>query len=78
MPEHIRQHCPNFDSLMIYSWIGQDRDHKFSQFISAMKPNSLRDISIIRDIGAAAETFLALNAHGSSLKELKICISDDS
>ncbi|PVI07399.1 hypothetical protein DM02DRAFT_504633, partial [Periconia macrospinosa] len=78
VPECIRQHCPNFNSLMIYSWVGQDRDQKFSQFISAMKPNCLRDISTINDVGAAAETFLALNAHGSSLKELRLCISDDS
>ncbi|CAI6340254.1 unnamed protein product [Periconia digitata] len=78
VPEYIRQHCPSFNSLMIYTWIGQDRDQKFSQFISAMRPNSLRNVSTFCDVGAAAETFLALNAHSSTLKELRICISDDS
>jgi len=43
-----------------------------------MKPNSLRVIHTISDVGAAAETFLALNGHGESLTELRICISNDS
>jgi hypothetical protein len=43
-----------------------------------MKPNSLRAIYTISDVGAAAETFLALNSHGESLAELRICISNDS
>lgn len=32
----------------------------------------------ISDIGAAAETFLALNAHSQSLTELRICVSNES
>jgi hypothetical protein len=43
-----------------------------------MKPNSLRTIHTINDVGAAAETFLALTSHGESLAELKLCVSDDS
>jgi hypothetical protein len=43
-----------------------------------MRPNSLKALYTIGDIGAEAETFLALNAHSLSLKELKICVSNDS
>lgn len=43
-----------------------------------MRPNSLKTIHTISDIGASAETFLALNNHGKSLAELRICVSDDS
>lgn len=43
-----------------------------------MRPNSLKAITTLSDIGAGAETFLALNAHGESLKELRICVSNES
>lgn len=43
-----------------------------------MRPNSLRAIHTISDVGAAAETFLALNSHGASLTELRISVSNDS
>ncbi|KAF2687022.1 hypothetical protein K458DRAFT_385844 [Lentithecium fluviatile CBS 122367] len=78
VPACIHEHCPNFNSLMIFTWYGQDRDHKFSQFISAMRPNSLKAIYTISDVGAAAETFLALSSHGRSLTELRISVSNDS
>lgn len=61
-----------------YDRFQQDRDHKFAQFISTIRPNSLNAIYNINDIGAAAETFLALNAHSTSLKELRLCVSNDS
>jgi hypothetical protein len=32
----------------------------------------------IGDIGASAETFLALNAHNESLIDLRLCVSDDA
>jgi hypothetical protein len=35
-------------------------------------------IETIRDTGASAETFLALNAHSETLKEVKLCVNDDS
>ncbi|KAJ4349897.1 uncharacterized protein N0V89_008517 [Didymosphaeria variabile] len=74
----IHENCPNFKSLMIFLWSGEDRDHKFAQFLSALRPNTLEKLNTISDIGAAAESFLALSAHSQSLKSLKICVSDDS
>jgi hypothetical protein len=38
----------------------------------------MRMLETIRDIGAGAETFLALSAHSESLKDLRLCVSDDS
>lgn len=35
-------------------------------------------INTLGDIGASAETFLALSSHGAVLKDLKICLSSDS
>lgn len=74
----IQEHCPHFNSLMIYSWISEDSDHKFAKFLGSIRPNSLRQLHTISDIRAGAETFLALNQHGESLEDLKLCVSTDS
>lgn len=66
----IHQHCPNFNSLMIFHWIGDDKDHKFARFLSSLRPNTLEKLNTLNDIGAAAESFLALSAHSGSLKNL--------
>jgi hypothetical protein len=29
----IFEHCPQFNSLMIYTWITEESDHKFSKFL---------------------------------------------
>lgn len=78
MHASMYQHCPQFNSLTIYQWASEDRDHKFSKFIASMRPNSLKKLVTISDVGAGAEAFLALNHHGKSLEDLKICVSDDS
>ncbi|KAF2473334.1 uncharacterized protein BDR25DRAFT_218390, partial [Lindgomyces ingoldianus] len=74
----IYKHCPLFNSLSIYTWAAEERDHKFSKFIGTVRPQSLRIIETIRDIGAGAETFLALNTHCESLKDLRLCVSTDT
>jgi hypothetical protein len=74
----IFEHCPQFKSLMIYTWTSEDSDHKFSKFIGGLRTNTLKQLHTIRDIRAGAETFLALNAHGESLEDLRLCVSDDS
>jgi hypothetical protein len=56
---------------------GTDRDHKLSSFIGGMRPNSLQSLEIIGDAGLGAETFLALNTHSESLKELKLAFESD-
>jgi hypothetical protein len=57
---------------------GEDRDHKLAQFISSLRPQSLKMIETIRDIGVGPETFLALSSHGESLVDLRLCVSSDS
>lgn len=74
----IQEHCPHFNSLMIYNWTSDDSDHKFAKFLGSIRPNSLRQLHTIRDTKAGAEAFLALNQHGESLEDLKLCISNDS
>lgn len=56
----------------------EERDHKLAKFLEAVRPQSLRMLETIRDIGVGAESFLALHAHGESLKDLKLCLSNDS
>lgn len=56
----------------------EDRDHKLAHFLGAIRPQSLKMLETIRDIGAGAEAFLALNAHSESLKDLRLCVSNDS
>lgn len=74
----LYEHCPQFKSLMIYTWISEDSDHKFASFLSSMRPNSLTSLQTISDIRASAETYLALNHHGQSLEELRLTCSNDS
>lgn len=74
----IYEHCPQFNSLMIYTWRSDDCDHKFAKFLGALRPNSLKQLHTIRDIRPGAETFLALNQHAKSLTDLKICIFDET
>lgn len=63
---------------MIYTWVSENRDHKFSKFIGALKPDSLQQLHTIGDIGASTETFLALNQHGNSLEDLRLCVTNES
>jgi hypothetical protein len=46
--------------------------------VETVQPQSLRLIETFRDIGAGAETFLALNAHSKTLKDLRLCVSSDT
>lgn len=68
---------------MIYTWSQEDllsdpRDLQFAQFLSSMRPNSLKSLQTMHDIGADAETFLALSHHGGSLEDLGINTSNES
>lgn len=77
----INQYCPNFNSLMIYNWSPRDspeRDHKFATLISALRPQSLQQLHTMNDIGAATETYLALNQHGKSLEDLSLFVTNES
>lgn len=62
---------------MIYTWISDDNDHKFAQFLSSMRPNSLKSLQTISNIRAGAESFVALNHHGTSLEDLRLATTDE-
>lgn len=77
----LHEYCPNFNELMIYTWAmpdHDDRDHKFAGFLGSMRANSLKSLQTMHDIGADAETFLALSHHGGSLEDLGMYTSNDS
>ncbi|KAF2819085.1 hypothetical protein CC86DRAFT_307999 [Ophiobolus disseminans] len=74
----ICEHCPQFNTLMIYTWKSENSDQKLAAFLGALRPNSLKQLHILNDIEAGAESFLALNQHGESLEDLWICISTES
>ncbi|USP73843.1 uncharacterized protein yc1106_01117 [Curvularia clavata] len=74
----ICENCPQFNSLMIYTWHSINNDHKFAKFLSSMRPNTLRTLQTISNVEAGAETFLALNNHGKSLEDLRLSVSNDS
>ncbi|KZM18273.1 hypothetical protein ST47_g10563 [Ascochyta rabiei] len=74
----LYQYCPNFNTLMIFTWMSDDRDHKFAEFVSSMRANSLKSLQTFHDIGADAEVFLALSHHGGSLEDLRLYTSNDS
>ncbi|KAF1836250.1 hypothetical protein BDW02DRAFT_546665 [Decorospora gaudefroyi] len=74
----IYEHCPQFKSLMIYTWLSTDSDHKFANFLSSMRPDSLQTLQTISHVKAGAETFRALNHHSKSLEDLRLCVSNES
>lgn len=66
---------------MIYTWSLpdlDDRDHNFAEFLSSMPADSLKSLQTMHDIGADAETFLALSHHGGSLEDLGMYTSNES
>lgn len=58
--------------------MSDDRDHKFAEFLGSMRANSLKSLQTFHDIGADAETFLALSHHGASLEDLRLYTSNES
>ena len=64
--------------MLIALRISDNRDHKFAEFLSSMRANSLKSLQTMHDIGADAETFLALSHHGGSLEDLKLYTSNES
>ncbi|KAF2097222.1 hypothetical protein NA57DRAFT_57816 [Rhizodiscina lignyota] len=74
----ITVHCPEFDDLSIYQWDGDDTDHKLSVFIAGLPSNHLHGFETISKTGIAAESFLSLNSHADSLRDLKLAIGADA
>ena len=68
----LRTHCPLFSTLSFYGWQRPDADQHLATLLSEIKPNSLRSFEVHSTSNIGAETFLALNCHRESLKELKL------
>ena len=73
----LHAHCPNLSSLRLYSSTNEDADHILAAFISGMPDNSLTYFENISYCRIGAETCLALNSHGKSLRSLKLELEDD-
>ena len=65
-------HCPSFKSLKFYGWQHPNADHHFATFLNDIRPNSLESFEIISTSQIGAESFLALNCHRETLRELKL------
>ncbi|KAJ9663584.1 hypothetical protein H2201_005545 [Coniosporium apollinis] len=78
LQELIARHCPNFDAFSLYMWSGEGQDHRFSTFISGLRPQSLQFFQVFRDAHIGVETCLALNDHGRSLKTIKLNLRSEA
>ena len=68
----FRSHCPSFKSLKFYGWQHPNADHHFATFLNDIRPNSLESFEIISISQIGAESFLALNCHRETLREIKL------
>ncbi|KAI4162830.1 MAG: hypothetical protein LQ342_003547 [Letrouitia transgressa] len=68
----LSKHCHDFRSLNFWSWVHEDADQKFADFLNEIRPQSLESLEIFSYSGIGAESFLALSCHRDSLRELKL------
>lgn len=57
---------------------GEGQDHRFSTFISGLRPQSLHYFEVFSDAHIGVETCLALNDHGQSLKSIKLSLRSEA
>jgi hypothetical protein len=68
--EIIKTHCRNFNSLNVYTCLGDQVDLNLAGFLSAMSSNTLRSLRVFSHNDIGEETFQALNQHHESLIDL--------
>lgn len=68
----IRENCPNFESLSIYSYLGNSADNNLSEFFDNLRPNSLSYFEMIHSNDIHKASFSSLSKHSDSLGELKL------
>lgn len=68
----LRSHCPLFNSLSIYGWQHPNADEHLAALLNEIRPNSIRSFNVHSRTNIGAETFVALNRHQGSLRELKL------
>lgn len=72
----LHAHCPNLEALKIYRSSNPEPDHALAMFINGMPENKLVDFETLGDCGVGAETCMALNSHGKSLRQLKLSLDE--
>jgi hypothetical protein len=73
----LHTHCPQLDSLTIYSATSEDADKHIGSFISGRRPNTLVHFENISNCHIGLDTAIALNNHGKSLTVLKLYLMGD-
>lgn len=73
----LHSHCPQLDSLRIYSATSEDADEQIASFISGRQPNTLVHFENISNCHIGLDTAVALNQHGKSLSVLKLYLTGD-
>ncbi|KFX89909.1 hypothetical protein O988_08423 [Pseudogymnoascus sp. VKM F-3808] len=68
----IKQHCPSFKSLSIYTCHGDKVDFNLASFLNALPENTLKSLRVFSYNDIAGETFQALNQHQGSLIDLAL------
>lgn len=74
----IYEHCPQFEALSIFQWLGSESDHQLGSFIGGLPNQMLKDLTTYSACGVAMETCLALNNHGKSLRKLELNFGPDA
>ncbi|KAL0264198.1 hypothetical protein SLS55_000144 [Diplodia seriata] len=70
----IIEHCPKFDALSFYIWIGEAADQQLASFLSGLQPQQLRYFETISHADLGEGALLSLSSHGESLKNLKMAL----
>ncbi|KKY27303.1 hypothetical protein UCDDS831_g00873 [Diplodia seriata] len=70
----IIAHCPKFDALSFYIWIGEAADQQLASFLSGLQPQQLRYFETISHADLGEGALLSLSSHGESLKNLKMAL----
>lgn len=73
----LHAHCPNLDTIGVYRSQASEGDHALGSLISGMPENKLVKLESHGDCGIAAETCLALNNHGQSLREISLFLNQE-
>ena len=72
----LHAHCPNLEIVGVYLSSHPESDQAMAAFISGMPKDKLVEFENMGDCGIGAETCLALNHHGNSLRQLKLSLDE--
>ncbi|KAI9673415.1 MAG: hypothetical protein M1817_002877 [Caeruleum heppii] len=68
----VANHCPNFEKLSIYEWLGKEADECLAELFLRLKAHSLQYFRIISSSDIGPQTCQALVHHAQSLCELRL------